>query len=151
MKIIEANKFHIPKIIEMLKHYKEVTPISFFKDIDNEQYITSLLTHILIGRGVILLSYKDDIPTGMLISFIDTSIWDSNLCVLKELAYWVEPEYRGTSAGYRLLSKYNEVAQSLLDAGRIKTWTISKMSNSPDLDYSKLGYKKIEETWSMGV
>jgi hypothetical protein len=61
----------------------------------------------------------------------------------------VYPEYRGTSAGYRLLSKYNEVAQSLSDMGRIKTWTISKMVNSPDLDYGKLGYRKIEETWSM--
>lgn len=151
MKIIEANKFHIPIIIEMLKHYKEVTPISFFKDITNEEYISGLLTHILAGRGVILLSYKDDVPTGMLLAFIDTSIWDNKLCVLKELAYWVEPQFRGTTAGYRLLSKYNEVAQSLLDVGRIKTWTISKMVNSPDLDYSKLGYRKVEETWSMGV
>ena len=151
MKIIEANKFHIPVIIEMLKHYREVTPVSFFKDVNDETHITSLLTHILAGRGLVLLSYKEDVPSGMLLAFIDSSIWDSKLCVLKELAYWVEPEYRGTSAGYRLLTKYNEVAQSLLDTGRIKTWTISKMVNSPDLDYSKLGFRKIEETWSMGV
>jgi len=149
MKIVEANKFHIPIIIEMLKHYRSVTPVSFFKDIDDEKYITGILTQMLLGKGVVLLSYKDDTPTGMLLAFIDNSIWDNKLCILRELAYWVEPEFRGTSAGYRLLSKYNEVAQSLSDMGRIKTWTISKMVNSPDLDYGKLGYRKIEETWSM--
>jgi len=151
MKIIEANKFHTPIIIEMLKSYREVTPIDFFKYCDDEEYITQLLSHIFAGRGVALIAYREETPVGMLLGFIDRSIWEPKLCVLKELAYWVYPEYRGTSAGYRLLSKYNEVAQSFSDMGRIKTWTISKMVNSPDLDYSKLGYRKIEETWSMGV
>lgn len=151
MKIIEANKFHIPIIIEMLKHYRECTPIDMFKNINDEEYIIKLLSYIFAGKGTILLSYKDDVPTGMLIAFIDSNIWDSNFNVLKELAYWVEPEYRGSSAGYRLLKRYNEIGEELLSQGRIKTWTISKMINSPNLDYSKLGFNKIEETWSMGT
>lgn len=151
MKIIEANKFHIPIIIEMLKHYRECTPIDMFKNINDEEYIIKLLSYIFAGKGTILLSYKDDVPTGMLIAFIDSNIWDSNFNVLKELAYWVEPEYRGSSAGYRLLKRYNEIGEELLGQGRIKTWTISKMINSPNLDYSKLGFNKIEETWSMGT
>ncbi|CAB4153409.1 GNAT domain containing protein [uncultured Caudovirales phage] len=149
MKIIEANKFHSSIIYEMLTHYREVTPIEFLKHCDNEYYINKLLAHIFAGRGVALLAYHDDKPIGMLLGLIEQSIWDPDICIMKELAYWVEPDSRGTSAGYRLLSKYNEVAQSLSDMGRIKTWTISKMVNSPDLNYGKLGFRKIEETWSM--
>lgn len=150
MKIIEANKFHASIIVEMLKEYRNETPLELFKSINDEAYINKLLAHIFAGRGLILLAYKNETPVGMLASFIDQSIWDPNLCVLKELAYWVKPEFRGTSAGYRLLSKYNEIAQSFLDSGRIKQWTISKMVNSPDLDYSKFGFRKIEETYSQG-
>ena len=150
MKIIEANKFHASIIVEMLKEYRNETPLELFESINDEAYINKLLAHIFAGRGLILLAYKNETPVGMLASFIDQSIWDPNLCVLKELAYWVKPEFRGTSAGYRLLSKYNEIAQSFLDSGRIKQWTISKMVNSPDLDYSKFGFRKIEETYSQG-
>lgn len=151
MNVIEANKFHAPIIIEMLKEYRNETPLKLFESINDEAYINKLLAHIFAGRGLILLAYKDETPVGMLASFIDQSIWDPSLCILKELAYWVKPEYRGTSAGYRLLSKYNQSAELLLDQGRIKQWTISKMVNSPDLDYDKFGFRKIEETYSQGI
>ena len=151
MKIIQANKFHTPIIIEMLKQYRNYAPVDMFKIIDDEVHITTLLTHIYAGRGIALLAYNEDKPVGMILGFIDQSIWDTKLCILKELAYWVNVESRGSTAAYRLLSKYNEVAQSLLNMGRIKTWTISKMTNSPDLDYSKFGYRKVEETWTMGA
>jgi predicted GNAT superfamily acetyltransferase len=149
MKIVEANKFHSDVIIQMLKNYREVTPVEFFKYCDNEEYINKLLRHIFAGRGIVLLAYKEDKAIGMLVGFIEQSIWDPDICMMRELAYWVEPEHRGSSAAYRLLSKYNEIAQSLLDTGRIKTWTISKMVNSPDLSYDKLGFRKVEETWSV--
>lgn len=151
MKIVIANKFNTPDIIKMLKNYRNNTPIESFKDCNDEEYITKLLTHIYAGRGTILLAYKDEQPVGMLIAFIDNSIWDPSLCVMRELAYWVEPEFRGTTAGYRLLSKYVEIAQSYLDMGRIKQCTISKMVNSPDLKYDKFGFSKVEETYSMGA
>lgn len=150
MKIELANKFDIPSIIEMLKHYRSATPVKQFEMCDDEEYISKLLTHILMGRGLLLVARTETKIVGMLLSFIDQSIWDNNLLVLKELAYWVEPEHRGTSAGYRLITKYNELAQELHDQGRINMWTISKMTNSPDLDYGRFGYRKIEETYMMG-
>lgn len=150
IKVIEANKFHTPVIIDMLKDYRNATPVDIFSECDDEDYIKKLLAHIFAGRGVLLIAYKDNEPVGMLVSFVDQSIWDPKLCVLKELAYWVKPEFRGTSAGYRLLSKYNDIAQSLFEQKRIKQWTISKMVNSPDLSYEKFGFKKVEETYSQG-
>ena len=150
MKIVEANKFHTDIIIEMLLRYKHETPVAAFSNYGNVEFVKKVLTHIFAGRGVALLAFKDEVPAGLLIGFIDQSIWDPELCILKELAYWVNVEFRGTSAAYRLLSKYNENAKSLLDSGRIQQWTISKMVNSPDLDYTKFGFSKVEETFSQG-
>jgi len=144
-----ANKFHTPLIIEMLKEYRSATPVALFAECDDEDYIKHMLAQLFAGRGFALLATKDAMAVGMVLGMIDQSIWDSQICILRELAYWVKPEHRGTSAGYRLLSKYNEHGRLLLDTGRVQSVTISKMVNSPDLDYAKFGYSKVEETWSM--
>lgn len=151
MNIRQANKFDTPRIIEMLKNYREVTPISSFKECNNEEHMIAILSHIYAGKGIALIAESDNKIVGMMLSVIDQSLWDPKICVLKELAYWVELESRGSTAGYRLLLEYNRVARSLLVTGRINHWTISKMSNSPDLDYSRFGFTRVEETWSQGV
>ena len=151
MNIRQANKFDTPRIIEMLKNYREVTPISSFKECNNEEHMIAILSHIIAGKGIALIAESDNKIVGMMLSVIDQSLWDPKICVLKELAYWVELESRGSTAGYRLLLEYNRVARSLLVTGRINHWTISKMSNSPDLDYSRFGFTRVEETWSQGV
>ena len=57
-------------------------------------------------------------------------------------------EYRKTRAGYLLLKKYIELCDEMKESGRIKNFTISKMEGQT-LDYSRFGFKPIEQTWSM--
>jgi N-acetylglutamate synthase-like GNAT family acetyltransferase len=66
---------------------------------------------------------------------------------MNELCYWIEPEWRGGTSGYRLLTAYKEHCDKLKSQGLIEAYTISKMVNSPDLDYGRFGFKKLEETW----
>lgn len=142
-----ANKFDIPQVIEMLRHYRSATPWARLADCDNEEYITKLLSAVLAGMGRIFLSEKDNTITGMLLAVRTPNPWDPDLWEVHELAYWVEPEHRGTSAGYRLIKAYQDYCEDEKSAGRIESYTISKMVNSPDLDYSRFGFKKLEEQW----
>jgi hypothetical protein len=64
-----------------------------------------------------------------------------------ELAWYVKPQYRMGMVGVRLLKAYIDYAKQLKQQGRIKLFTITKMISSPDFDYSKLGFQKIEENW----
>lgn len=150
MKIRSANKFDLPHIIEMLKHFREQTPIELMRDCDNAEYINKLYHHIILGGGIALIAETDKV-IGMIIGVKDQNIWDPNMRILRELVYWVEPEHRNTTAGYRLLKEYNKQAQELVDEGKIKLFTMTKMVNSPDLDFSKFGYTKTEEVWVAGV
>lgn len=142
-----ATKFDIPYIVEMLRHYRDVTPWDILKECDNEEYIVKLLTQIFAGMGVIFLAEKDNKIIGMLIAAKTPNIWDPNLYIMNELAYWVEPEHRGSTAGYRLIKQYTKYCDEMKQHNKIKGYTISKMSNSPDLDYSKFGFNKLEEMW----
>jgi len=150
MKIRTANKFDLPHIITMLKHFREQTPVDIMKNCDNEEYINKLYHHIILGGGIAIIAETDK-PIGMIIGVKDQNIWDPELRILRELVYWVEPEHRNTTAGYRLLKEYNKQATELVEQGKIKLYTMTKMVNSPDIDFARFGYTKTEEVWVAGV
>jgi hypothetical protein len=107
-----------------------------------------LLHTALVGGGIALVALDNQVrPIGMIIGLIEQNIWDQNIYALRELCFWVEPEHRNTSAGYRLLHEYTRLAKQLVNSGRITMFTMTKMTNSPDLKLQKFGYEKVEETW----
>jgi GNAT superfamily N-acetyltransferase len=63
------------------------------------------------------------------------------------LAWYVKPEYRNTTIGYRLLKAYVEYGKQLKAQNRIKMFTITKMVTSPDIKYGKFGFTKLDENW----
>jgi N-acetylglutamate synthase-like GNAT family acetyltransferase len=150
MKVRLANKFDLPVVLDMLRNFRNYTPIDMMRECNNEEYINKLFHHVILGGGVALIA-EDKNAAGMIIGVKDQNVWDPEIKVLRELVYWVEPEYRGTTAGYKLLLKYNKLAQELVDTQKINMYTMTKMVNSPDLDFTKFGYKKTEEVWVAGV
>jgi len=146
MIVRHATPFDIPAIIDLLREYRSHTPLQFLNEANDEVYITQMLTEIISGKGVALVAESGKV-FGMLISAIHPSQWSPKHLLLTEMAYWVEPEFRGGTAGYRLLNMYVQEAKQLKEAGRICNFFISKMVNSPDLSYGKLGFKKLEEFW----
>lgn len=145
--IRQANKFDIKEIINLLKHYREVAPLDVLKYADNEEYITQLLSELLAGSGLIFLAEKDDVIIGMLIAAIIPNIWNPKARQCSEVAYWVNPEYRGGTAAYRLIKAYVSECDAMIKQGKIQFYTMTKMVNSPDLKYHKFGFEKLEETW----
>ena len=146
MKVRDASPFDIPQILDMLRQYRKQTPIPFLADADNAEYITRMLTELMAGRGVVLVS-EDEELTGMLIAIISPSLWSPEHLLLTEMAYWVNPDCRGGTAGYRLLAAYQQRGAALKAEKRICNFVISKMSNSPNLQYQKFGFTKVEESW----
>lgn len=146
MRIREASPFDIPVLLDMLRHYRKLTPLAFLAEADDAEYVTRMLTELMSGKGLVLVAEHEDV-VGMLIAGISPSIWSPKHFLLTEMAYWVEPESRGGTAGYRLLAEYKRKGMELKEKGRICNFFISKMSNSPNLQYQKFGFDKLEEFW----
>jgi hypothetical protein len=100
-----------------------------------------------MGAGVIWIGSRDEQPVGMLIAVRNPNLWNPELLYLQEVAWWVEPSARNTMIGARLLYAYRDYAIEAVDKNEIVGYTLSKMITSPELDYSKLGMNKLEETW----
>ena len=147
MKIRLANKFDIPQLAEMLRHYRDSGAIKGLS-VESEETALKILTAIIVGLGVAFVSEKDSKLTGMLLAIKTPFMWDQNKLLMNEIAYWVEPEYRGSTAGYRLLAKYVEHCDELMDNKTIVNYTMSQMAGQ-NLDYSKFGLKPAETTWSI--
>jgi hypothetical protein len=138
-----ANKFDKDGIMDLMRMFRDESPIKQYKDLNNVEYISRLLDTIIAGQGVIYIEEN----VGMIIGVIQPTIWCDKTFALYELAWYVKPENRNTSVGYRLLSAYVLHANKLKDEGRIKLFTMNKMITSPDIKYEKFGFAKIEESW----
>ena len=148
MKIRSANKFDIPQILDMLRHYRDSGKIAGVEDIEDIATPMKILTYILVGGGCAIVSEQDMKLTGMLLAIKVPYLWDHTKFVMNEVVYWVEESSRGSTAGYRLIHEYVKQCDELKDSEKIINYTISQMEGQT-LNYSRFGFRPIESTWSI--
>lgn len=141
--IYRATKYHKTIIFDLMKQFADESPVSYCHAYSDMEYGNRLLDNIFAGQGAIFLA--DDY--GILMSVVLPCIWSDKILGLHELAWYVKPEKRGGSAGYKLLKQYQEYAELIKTSGRIKYYTMSRLVTSPDIDYSRFGFKKQDELW----
>lgn len=141
--IRQANKYDKTAIIEMMKAFRNEADFPELQEIDNEPYWNELLDRILAGQGVVFI----DDEKGLLMALITSTIWCNKTFAMHELAWYVKPEERNTTIGYRLFITYLNYAKKLKEEGRIKYFTMSKLDVSPNLKYEKYGFRKKDENW----
>ena len=141
--IRQATKYDKTQIIEMLKMFRDEAEIDYVKQLKDETYINKILDQIFAGAGVVFVEDNK----GFIMGLITHTAWCDKTYQMYELAWYVKPEHRSTSIGYRLLKSYIDYGKQLKEQGRIKLFTIAKMVTSPDIKYDKFGFKKMDETW----
>ncbi len=141
--IRQATRQDKPQIIEMMKLFRAEADIVQYRTLDNEPYWNRLLDTILAGAGIVFI--EDNV--GLIMALITPTIWCDKTFYMQELAWYVKPEKRNTSTGYRLLKRYVDYGNQLKDVGRISMFAIAKMVTSPDVKYGKFGFSKLDENW----
>lgn len=133
----------------MIKFATESSIKTYDRETYNYEYARNLLLRCE-KTGVCLVSEDQGQITGTILSMRVQDIWVPDVIRLRELAWWVQPEYRSTTTGARLFSEYRRQAQEMLDNKKITGYTITKLSTSPDFDYERRGFKFIEATYMIG-
>lgn len=139
----QATKYDKTEIIELMKAFRSEADIEELKGEDNEPYWQRLLDTILAGAGIVFIEEGK----GLLMALITHSVWCDKTLFMQELAWYVKPEFRHTSLGYRLLKAYVEHGKSLKQSGRIKYFCIAKLPSSPDIKYDRFGFRKLDDNW----
>ena len=141
--IRQATKYDKTEIIEMMQLFRSEADIEHYRHLDNIVYWNKLLDNIIAGQGVVFLEQGK----GLLMAIITHTAWCDRTFQMYELAWYVKPEYRNTTIGYRLLKEYIDYGKQLKQQGRIKFFSIAKMISSPNIKYDKFGFNKLDETW----
>lgn len=147
--IREATKQDIPVLIEMMIGYSKESPIDLLSLEKNQDslHVSKLLLSIISGRGFILIDEYGCLPRGMIMGIVIPNVWCPKVLELRELAWWVKPEFRNGSIGGRLWTEFNKRGEKMLQEKRVQTVFTTIMATSPLIDYTKRGFKPLEATF----
>ena len=141
--IRQATKYDKTSIIELLKEFRAESPMQEIHGDNDETYIRRLLDNILAGQGACFI--EDGV--GLLLCVVIPTVWNDKVFALHELAWYVRPQCRKGTVGYRLFKAYIDYGKSLKAENRIKYFTISKLVTTPNFNYAKYGFSKTDENW----
>lgn len=134
-------------VMEMMIDFANAAPFTAFHNPKyNANYITNLITGFM-KEGCILIAEKDDKPMGMLVAGVSPDPWLPHVKILREYAWWVKPEARNTTLGYKLLVEYVKFGKKLKENGIIEAFTLTNMVQSPDFNLEKRGWREVETNY----
>ena len=151
MKIRRLQRHDYDQVMDLMIKFAQETGV---KDVCHDTYDKKYAERILAfceHTGVSLVAEDNQRIVGMILSLRDKELWIPTVIRLKEVAWWVDPEYRHRSVGAKLFKLYRDGADQLLKEGKITGYTITKLSTSPDFDYERRGFKPLETTWMVGA
>jgi GNAT superfamily N-acetyltransferase len=85
-------------------------------------------------------------PVGVIVGAL-TTLWFCAATVAVELAWWVSPEHRTSSAGWRLLSAYEQWAKASGASWVMMSDMPNGATSNMDAAYLKRGYTLVERAY----
>ena len=142
--IKDASQSDIPQIIELARKFHAVSGYENIK-FDEETVENILITSI--DQGLCPIGVVDGKIVGFLAGLAYPAILNANVMVGTEIAWWVEPEFRGKKIAIQLLLRAEENAR----AKGLYCWSMMCLEklNADGLEniYERLGYEKAERTY----
>ena len=116
----------------------------------NDTYANRLIDRIR-KEGLALVAEEDGKIIGMLLALVNGDIWLPEVKTLREIAWWVDPEHRGSSAGGKLLKEYNRIGDAMVENDIITAYTITTIGMGDHLNLQERGWHAIETNFVKGV
>lgn len=143
--IRQADVKDFDKIKKMFINFANSAPVDY---LHNPQYDDDHIDQILFNcsrSGVLLYAEQDGKPAGFFIAMPAGDFWLPKIQpVMREAAWWVEPDYRDGTIGGKLFLQYVHVCKELKKRGLIQGYTMTLMDQSPEIKLEKYGFKPIE-------
>ena len=146
LKLLEEKD--IPRFVELCKNFHDNSP---FKDLKFEPTKVSDLAHKIsagakLDSVVITMADTNDTVQGFIVGVVSETPFGVEKVAI-ELAWWVEPEYRGSRKSYELLLAYKawarKVGCTIIQTGFLEGYSPETL----DKVYTKMGMVKHERSY----
>jgi hypothetical protein len=146
-----ATRADIPAITQVLIEFMHESAYKDYVEDPNQAYLNRLVFNVIYMGYIWLWLVKDDQGqekiAGLLAAVKEPNVWQPKSIQLRELAWYVRPQYRGLPTGGRLFVEYCRKGDELMQAGTIKSYAIMKMSNTPAVDLERRGFRLTEHVF----
>ena len=140
-----------PQVFELLKTFAKESGI---KDLIKETYNYEQVEQVLLRcerGGISFVSQDIDRIQGFLLSIQVQDLWIKEVYRLKEVAWYVDPQFRKLGIGEKLFHAYVEAAENLRREHKITGYTMSKLQRSPRFNFQRQGFRRLETTYMKGL
>jgi hypothetical protein len=105
------------------------------------------LTWMTFQHGYVWLAYVGSEPVGLLMAIKEPNMWYPRAKELKEIVWFIAPEYRKNSIGGKLFLNYCKKGEELLKSGMIQGYFTTRMTTTDTIDYESRGFRLTEQTY----
>lgn len=144
MTVRDATVDDIERIVALAKKFHEVSGYEFLEF--DEETVANLVGQS-IECGLCPVAEVDGEVVGFLVGLEFPALLNVNIRVGTEVAWWLEPEFRGKPIGVKLLLE----AESKAKRKGLKFWSMMCLEhlNAEGLEdiYQRLGYIRAERTY----
>ena len=137
----------IHAVIQLLQEFLNETPYAQAPDAAQDREHLGKLAFTVLNHGYIWLATDQDQPIGLLMAACEPNMWIPRVQQLREIVWYVKPEYRlGLHSG-RLFSAFTQKAQELLDADKIQLCFTTRMTTTDAYSLERRGFRLTEQTY----
>lgn len=147
MIIREATQSDWLDIKRLMIDFANFNPVEDLREPQYNHKHTDNVLFTLSKQGMMLVAEDEDRVVGMLLASLVGDTWLPHIIRMVEVAWWVEEEYRSTTAGARLLKEYIARGVAMKEAGIISSFTLTTLATTPDLKLQDRGWEVIDYNW----
>lgn len=131
-----------PAVIGLLQEFGRQPSLRDLPQIKSPEI---LLKRILNGGLARIYEHRLHGVCGVVLGMQAPNIWNSDIQVMTELAYYIKTDARSWRSGYTLLKSYLDACKALKVSGKIQYYMMASLEI--DFDYSRFGLIPVERIW----
>ena len=142
-----ANTNDTLTVVNLLKSFLQETSYAQAKEASENFEHLCKIVWMTLQHGYIWLAYVGEKPAGVLLAIKEPNIWLPAAKELKELVWYIRPEYRKNTIGGKLFLNFCKKGEELLKSGEIQGYFTTKMTTTDTIDYESRGFRQTEVTY----
>lgn len=142
-----AEQQDIKIIVELLKEFLTATAYPQAERALKNTHNLIKIARLCIERGQVWLAFDQDRAVGLLAAVREPNLWVPEIEEMRELIWFVIPEYRNSLFGGRLLKAYQKSADAMIKSGEISVYFVGHMTSTAAIDLERRGFRLTELTY----
>jgi N-acetylglutamate synthase-like GNAT family acetyltransferase len=141
-----ATRSDLVPIADLVCEFLQETSYSAHIDEIDIEHIRRLVFACLHG-GYIWLYTVDEEIVGLLAAVREPNMWMPHKLSLRELIWYVKPQYRKSPSAGKLFVRFCKEADELLNNSKIDGYFTTRMSATDDYDLESRGFRLTEKLY----